>query len=310
MKRSTLLVTFGILCAAAFIFSFGCTKNTNPTPPVHDTITVVHKDTIYVPQPVDSASLRNGLVLYLPFNGSMADSSGNNNTITAVGGPTLDYDMHGYAQSAFTSPVDGARLEVTNSHGIHLDTAFSISLDFMINANPYFNGGYDFHNLPIFFSYVDPSTGRGPTFNVGLSLPASPQFFTFNTTGSANQDCSSFGGGSYISDTTNFIPQVGAWYNTVCTFNRNTVSVYINGKLINTRTNAQITSALFCPNSKFIVGGWWDGGGSGSQSIRGKLDEVRVYNRTLTAKEVAYLSRNFQLNSTSVKRTYDATPNR
>lgn len=313
MKYSALRVLLGASCATVLIFSFGCTKNTNPQPPVHDTVTVIHKDTIYIPQPVDSASLRNGLVLYLPFNGSMADSSGNNNATTLVGGPVLDYDMHGYAQSAFSSPVDGARLEVTNSKGIHLDTAFSISLDFMINANPFYNGGADFHNLPVFLSYVDPSTGKGPTFNVGLSVPTAPQFFTWNVNGAQGEDCSGYGGvpGFYISDTTNFIPQIGAWYNAVCTFTKNAVSVYINGKLINTRTNSQITSALFCPNSKFIVGGWWDGGNSGSQSIRGKLDEVRVYNRTLTAKEVAYLSRNFQLNSTSINsnlKTRGTTP--
>src|SRR5262249_11912615 len=101
---------FGAL--AVVLVGSSCTKNTNPKPPIHATVTVIHKDTIYIPQPVDSASLRTGLILYLPFNGSMADSSGNSNVTTLVGGPVLDYDMHGYAQSAFSSPVDGARLEV------------------------------------------------------------------------------------------------------------------------------------------------------------------------------------------------------
>ncbi len=55
---------------------------------------------------------------------------------------------------------------------------------------------------------------------------------------------------------------------------------------------------MFCSESNFVVGGWWNGGNSGLETINGKLDEIRMYNRVLTAKEIAWLSRNFQPGST------------
>jgi hypothetical protein len=47
-----------------------------------------------------------------------------------------------------------------------------------------------------------------------------------------------------------------------------------------------------------IVGGWWDGDPA---SLNGTMDEVRLYNRVLTANEINFLARNFQPGSTRVK---------
>src|SRR6185369_13332771 len=82
--------------------------------------------------PTPVADLRRGLLLYLPFNGSIADSSGNNNPTQIVGyGAGLTYDIHGYANSAYGSDGTGGRLEVTNNGSIQFDTAFTVSLSFM-----------------------------------------------------------------------------------------------------------------------------------------------------------------------------------
>jgi hypothetical protein len=132
-------------------------------------------------------------------------------------------------------------------------------------------------------------------------VPDSSQYFNFGVNGSA-ATCSGFGNNnpSSVSATSNFIPVVGAWYNAICIYSHSTASVYINGKLLGQKTGTG-TSALFCPNSSFIVGGWWNGisgGASALENLRGNLDELRFYNRTLNAKQIAWLSRNFQLNST------------
>ncbi|HXB92436.1 MAG TPA: LamG domain-containing protein [Puia sp.] len=302
MKSNLCILAIGLFAVSAM---YSCTKNATPTPPVHDTITVTKTDTIKLPPPPpDTASLRNGLVLYLPFSGSFADSSGNGNTVAGEGGATLDYDMHGYANSAFKATGAGERLIVSNNGAYKVDTAFSISFDFMMTSNAYFTGGYDFSGLQVFMSIVDTSNGNGPTFDVGMIFPGAPQLFGFAvnaaTPGTA---CGSSVGTATVVDTTNLTPQLGSWYNAVCTFTKGTSSVYINGQLMHTATNPNATDAVFCSNAKFVVGGWWNGGNSGLENLRGKLDEVRMYNRTLTAKEITYLARNFQPGSVKTNPT-------
>jgi len=53
-----------------------------------------------------------------------------------------------------------------------------------------------------------------------------------------------------------------------------------------------------CPSSQFIVGAWWNGG---QQGINGKLDNIRLYNRNLTAKEIITLSQSYLVVGTSLK---------
>jgi len=309
MKQSKTLSLIATVVLTTVVFFGACTRNNTPPTTVHDTVTVVKhdttskNDTLYATKPDSTVNISKGLVLYLPFNGSFADSSGNGYTVTAVNGATLDYDMHGYASSAFNATGAGERLIVSNNGGYKVDTAFSVSCDFMMRSNAYYAGGYDFSGLQVFLSIVNVAAGTGPTFNIGMSVPAFPQYFTFNVCGAQGNDCSSYGANmAYnISDTSNFTPQLGAWYNAVCVYSKTATSIYINGKLISTQTNPNTASALFCTGSNFVIGGWWNGGGSGFEGIRGKLDEVRFYNRVLTPHEITWLARNFQVNSTRVK---------
>gem|GEM_PF-895371 len=311
MKPKHLLL--GVFVMGLF---WACVKTATPVPPVHDTVTVHKTDTLIktdtlhktdtLIKGLDTPNLKNGLVLYFPFNGSFADSSGNGNTVNVVGGAALDYDMHGYAQSAFNSNGSGARLTVNNNGSYKVDTAFSVSLDFMLRSNAYYTGGYNFFGLMVFLSIVDTATGNGPTFDLGMTLPNLPQYFAFGINGGNGvNDCSSSGAGNLanISDTTHFTPQLGSWYNAICTFTKGTVSVYINGQLVSTVKNPNSSKVVFCPSAKFVVGGWWNDPNSGSLNINGKMDEVRFYNRTLNAKEIAWLSRNFQITSTRVHAT-------
>ena len=305
MKSTLLLLSAGII---VLVTVYACNKAANPQPPVYDTVTITKTDTLVLPPPSDTPrTITNGLVLYLPFNGSFADSSGNGNTVTPIDGATLDYDMHGYAQSAFSSSVNGPRLIVSNNGAYQVDSAFTVSCDFMIRANAYFNGGYDFSGLMVFCSIVNVSTGAGPTFDFGMTDPAHPLNFAFGVNGAQSpDDCTNnnnFGSTPSIGvfDSSGFTPQVGSWYNAICTFNKGTTSVYINGQLMNSVTNTSVPTVMFCPESNFVVGGWWNGGNSGSETINGELDEVRMYNRALNSTEIAWLSRNFQPNSISTK---------
>ena len=68
-----------LLISLLITLNFSCKKNP-PSPSPHD----------------NNVNLKKGLLLYLPFDGNIADSSGNNNTVQSAGGGVLTYDEHGY----------------------------------------------------------------------------------------------------------------------------------------------------------------------------------------------------------------------
>ena len=230
--------------------------------------------------------LKRGLLVYLPFNGSIADSSGNNNPTQIVGtGAGLTYDIHGYANSAFGGDGSGGRLEVTNNGSIQFDTAFSVSMSFMER---------NISNSQVLASLVRTETGKGPSFLVGNSMIFAPDLW-FGVPSDSN--CDDYGQASQT-DTTTFVAQPESWYNLICTFRSGVLRVYLNGNLISQKTSTAYSSHI-CPDAKFVVGGWWSGD---PLSINGKIDNVRLYNRVLTSDEIAILSQYYQPTTNSVRR--------
>jgi len=283
---------FTFLGLALLGFLTACNKNSNPAPPIHDTVTVVKTDTVTVPPPPDpTVNLTKGLLLYLPFNGSIADSSGNNNPTYADGGDVLTYDAHGYANSAFGGTGTGQRVIVVNNGSIQFDTAYSLSFDFM-TTQP---GAVERQSL---LGMVDTATGYGPTFNVTMSLGTSNLYF-----GAADitLGCGSAFKGSVIDPTdmtdTSFVPQLNTWCNVICIYHKGAGTVYVNGQQSGFSQSTG-TTANYCLNSSIVVGGWWNGD---QASLNGKMDEFRLYNRVLTPHEIAALSQHYQVTSESVQ---------
>ena len=250
-----------------FVFLSGlgisCQKSSTPTPP-----------------PASDVHLNNGLLVYLPFDGNFADSSGNGNTVTPVNGASLTYDEHGYANSAFGGTGNGERLLVTNNGSIKFDTAFTLSIDVMtVNFE-----------LQDFVTMVQNNTGSGVTFGVGLGVGTTNRFdFAVSDSTAGCNDIIS--GSNSVIDTTQFIVQPESWYNIVSIFHKGTLQIYVNGKLVSTQTGANTTVPI-CTAAQLIVGGWWQG--APTASLNGKLDEVRLYNRVLNADEIAQLASEFQ----------------
>ena len=286
MKYTLPIVVIAFFVTVAIVVS--CTKNSNPQPPIHDTVTVIQKDTttdtLYLTKPDPTVNLTRGLLLYLPFSGNIADSSGNSNPTQAVG-TVLTYDAHGYANNAFGADGSGQKVYVTNNGSIKFDTAWSLSLGFMVNDS----------RSETYISMVDPVTGNGPSFNFGNTLATQP--YLAMGSGDITQDCGSgaIPNNYNITDTSNFIPVPGSWYKAVAIYHKGTIQLYINGTLISTKVGLG-TQALLCPNSQIIIGAWWNGG---PQGLNGKLDNIRLYNRVLTPHEIATLSSSYQVGSNS-----------
>ena len=292
MKSKLLIVlTVGLFCVIFATF-IGCTKN-NPNPPIYDTVTITKHDTttdtLYSPKPDSTVNLTRGLLLYLPFSGNIADSSGNNNPTTATAN-VLTYDAHGYANSAFGATGNGEKVYVTNNGSIKFDTAFSLSFGFMVNVSGADQG---------FISMVDPVTGYGPTFLIGNTFAGIP--FLDDGVNDITSGCSVYGSISNVNvaDTTNFEAVGGSWYNAILIYHKGTTKTYINGTLIGTRIGTG-TEAQLCPASQIVVGAWWNGD---PRNLNGKLDNIRLYNRVLTPHEITALSSNYQITSNSVKAT-------
>jgi len=74
-----------------------------------------------------------------------------------------------------------------------------------------------------------------------------------------------------------FEPIYGVWYHVVGTYDRQHVKIYVNGKLegLSNRTDAMPST-----ENNVVVGVW------SSNYFQGLIDEVRIYNRALSAEEV------------------------
>jgi Concanavalin A-like lectin/glucanases superfamily len=284
--RSILL--FFLLCILSYGIFNSCSKGSNPSPPVYDTVTIVKTDTV-APPPDPTVNLTKGLLVYLPFNGSIADGSGNNNPTYAVG-IVLGYDAHGYPNSAFNGDGVQSHVVVQNNGSITFDTAFSISFDFMINTS----------TRQMLVAMVDTGTGLGPSWFDNLSTPGLPNLGFWVNEDTASCDEPAEGPAQdpgILSDTTAFVPQLNTWYNMISIYNKGTGWVYINGQLIGSKQAAG-TSILNCSTNSIMVGAWWNGD---LIPLHGKLDEFRIYNRVLTPHEIVALTQYYQVTSEKVQ---------
>jgi hypothetical protein len=103
---------------------------------------------------------------------------------------------------------------------------------------------------------------------MGFQLYSS-YFYTIASNGGANRW------------STGFSPAAGTWYFIAQTFQTNSVKTYVNGALVNTNsiTLTQQTGLDFkvgrCSNGSFFSG-----------YANGIVDDVRIYNRALSAAEI------------------------
>ena len=116
------------------------------------------------PIPNNNINLKKGLLLYFPFSGDIADSSGNNNPAQTEATGYLTTDQHGSPNSAYDASL--GRLLVTNNGSIQFDSAITVSFNFKLKSNGY----------QAYLSMVDNVTGLGPTFALGNIIQGNQNF--------------------------------------------------------------------------------------------------------------------------------------
>jgi hypothetical protein len=273
------VILFSILFSVTSLLS-SCTK----THTVYDTTTVIKHDTTVVIKHDTTITkdsiydLKDGLVAYYSFTGgSLADSSVYNNTIT-FNNATKTADRFGNPNNAYLFDGSSSFMQVKNSPSLNPD---NITMYAIIKVNGFYIGPCAENEIFL----------KGPSYQAnglyGLGF------------GDANANCgtpnlnnetfsASYGDnlvfGSWATGSDNTPITTGQWYYVVYTYDGLTAKLYINGVLKST----QQKTVIFTDNSNDL----YIGKGENPTYpfyFNGVIDEVRIYNRALTADAVKYL---------------------
>lgn len=203
-------------------------------------------------------TLNNGLVAYYPFSGNAGDSSGNGNHGTVIGA-TLTTDRIGKPSSCYS--FDGVNNVINiDNNSLFTFTHFSISCWVLKSPNSIYMPGI---------------ISKCTSLNSGWYL----------ITNTPRIDSLTFGGavsnGNYFNA---FGPKLinDEWYHIACVYSNGIQKLYVDGVLVSSDTNAGPLNN----NSEKIRIGFKNGDGH----WKGKIDDVRIYNRMLSDQEVAYLA--------------------
>jgi hypothetical protein len=222
--------------------------------------------------------LTNGLVAYYPFNGNANDESGNGNNGT-VNGATLAADRFGDTNKAYSFNGTSDFITIPHSASLALQNNITISVWKKSFGN---TGNYE--------TYLTKRDGNG---NWNYSLGASHYYGQGGCSGEVNKYLTARrnnGGAQYELRYTDSLvtPSVNNWSHIVAVIENNVVSFYINGNPTGTSCYGnQFTIPSIDTGAPLTMGSCNCGL---SEYFNGILDDIRIYNRALSASEVAYLA--------------------
>jgi len=223
------------------------------------------------------ADLNEGLVAYYPFNGNANDESGNGNDGT-VNGATVTVDRFGNTDSAYHingngNATDSVQLPYTIINGL-INITSSVWIKSSNNEQAILSGaGGDSHN----------------------------QYLVFVKLGGVE---------SCIKDECFYVGSVndGQWHNIVVVRDGSSgfVQVFIDGNLANAQNlPAGMLSidanGFWVGREQDCVGGCFES----SQDFLGAIDDIRIYNRTLSQSEVQELYQLGSVPSSTSTKTYE-----
>lgn len=228
--------------------------------------------------------LQQGLQLYLPCNGNTNDASGNGNNAINYGA-TLTTDEYGNANSAYYFDGSSDYMEISNSASIALQDSFSLvakvyPMGFYngtCQANIIFQKG-DNDAIPGWYSLRFSDNGFDADCNI--STPNKNNFYGYMQGGNAlvpfGTAAGQIGSPPYIN--------ANNWYCVAATWNSDSIKIYVNGILYskwqNNFTPGINSDNLVIGHLKNTLFPYW---------FNGKLDDLRIYNRAISAQEVTAL---------------------
>ena len=208
-------------------------------------------------------NVNQGLIAFYPFNGDVTDQSGNGND-GVVEGASLTSDRFGNEKSAFSFDGAGNTILANVKNMMSINSPLSFSWWFYVDSLPVFTSRSDAQNMIVL---VNKEEGIG--VQVGFRSPG------YNTLGF---DTWNWGGGTLLEVKP---PEAKKWYHCVYTSDGSTHRFYLNAKEI---TNSTAKTQQGVP-SVLMFGNY----PSGRQYFKGKLDDIRIYNRAIGMSEIDLL---------------------
>lgn len=210
----------------------------------------------------------NGLIGWWPFNSNANDLSGNSNN-GFVNGPTLTSDRYNNANSAFLFDGINDRIEIPHNQSLNCS---SITISIWFNTNT-FIASNSFG--PHLISKRDWS-GWGSSFQMAIGIYQGQNGCWADWT---------IGNNSGIYYPNNTILNTNNWTNLIYTHDGNNVKLYINGGLV----QSIVSPGLLSFNSLPMWFGARPNAGNNSCWFNGKIDDIGIWNRALTACEINQL---------------------
>ncbi len=218
-----------------------------------------------------TSTLNNGLLLYMPFDNNLTDSSGNGNTATAFGAVT--YGANRYFEAGKSLALNGSsRVEVT---GTKLDTLSRFT--FYMEFRPVATSPMTLFSRTQFA--VTPNMKQA--FNLMTNFGSDGTRFQMKKAGNCDNTNTATAFGNAIAG--NVVASVNGWNYIAVTYDGNTIQTYVNGRLAGSGTEV---GANLCSGAPFIIGSWWQ---NDPYYFNGNIDELRVYNRVLSSSEISQL---------------------
>lgn len=223
-------------------------------------------------------SLRVGLIAYYQFNNGGADSSGKKNNVAYYVHMTPTTNRFNQPNSAFS--FDGAKsyMLVKDNTDLRLNNT-DYTLNVWVNQVDY-NNSYGVELL------CKRGAGNANGWNYGITGKLN-QINNGTLLGVASMNLSG-GGGDPLALSTKVIP-LNEWHmlTTVYSLQKKQISFYVDGVLSNTvanmpTPNANATADLYIGQDSQDVN-------ATSYFLKGKLDDVRIYNRALSLKDIGKL---------------------
>ncbi len=219
-----------------------------------------------------NSNLKQGLLLYLPFDGNLADSSGNSNNGTAFG--TISYGNNRYFENGQALVLNGTdnRIEISGSNFDTL-SKFTMYIEFM----PYNTNSMALFSRAQFVPTLNPKQA----FNALINYQGAGTRFQIKQAGNCdNTNTQTAFGAPVIGQA---LASINGWNYLAITYDGNTILSYLNGNLVASDSQP---GATLCSGAPLIVGSWWQGD---ANYFNGRVDELRLYNRVLSTDEISQI---------------------
>jgi hypothetical protein len=209
------------------------------------------------------ADLNDGLVAYYPFSGNPDDATGNGNNGQLINGPTITQDRFGNTGSAYHFNGTNAYIQVSRLVTVGQPFTWSVWFrpDFSgtnFNAQIINQGEYPIRTSPSLGINAWPE--RGGAGRIG--------FYTYDYTW------------HLMFSTLHAEWDTGSWYQAIETSDiAGNRRLYVNGVLEGTASNVPFGEQ----NANLYIGGRLDA------LFAGDIDDIRIYNRSLSPSEVNQL---------------------